>query len=248
MGAIKTEAIILKKMNFRETSVLIDMLSPELGKLRGVLKGVRVERSKISPLTFTPGVHIQVKVYPKVSSDIALVSSPSLLNFFEIHKRPHNTVWYIILNLVNKFIPEREKAQEVFNLLLKTGRILKMVDSPEVVLVGFKIKFVKILGYGIEIGKCVSCGRDGKYYFFSGKLGGLLCENCKGKDVNSVSINQNIISIMRFLDKIPFEKITNIKKIPLKILEKINYFVNITLHYHTHERKIWWENEKDIFG
>ena len=38
------------------------------------------------------------------------------------------------------------------------------------------------------------------------------------------------------LGQIPFEKIGHIKKIPFEILEKINYFVNITLHYHTHEK------------
>jgi len=247
MGAIKTEAIILKKINYRETSVLLDLFTLKVGKIRGILKGVRDEKSKIPPISLSPGAHILTFIYPKHHLNLTLTTSPSILNYFEISKKENLKVWYLILNLVNMFTPEKEKSDEIFKLLLQTGNFLTLNSLSTIIFVGFKIKFIKILGYGIELNKCISCREEDTVYFFSGKLGGIICRKCKEKDLNSSKISNIIVSIMRYLEKIPFEKLTVVKKIPKAILKKINFYLNLTLYYHTDSKVIWWENEKNLF-
>ena len=247
MPPLKTEAIILRKINFRETSVLLDIFTLNLGKIRGILKGVRTEKSKIPPVVFNPGCYIYTNIYQKASSGLDLMSNPAVIEPFIFSKREQIKLWHLILNLVNKFSPEREKSADIFNLLLKIGQVLSESATPEIIFVAFKINFVKILGYGVELNKCTVCSEKENVPFFSGKIGGGLCLKCKDRDVNCIKVAHNIMEIMRYFDRIPVHKTIRIKKVPALILEKINFYLNLTLHYHTSEKFIWWENEKNIF-
>ncbi len=83
MAPLKTEAIVLKSSNFRETSVILSVYTEHIGRIKGLLKGVRTEKSRIPPLTFTPGAHIFAIFYIKRFSELNLISSPSLLQFYE---------------------------------------------------------------------------------------------------------------------------------------------------------------------
>jgi len=247
MAAIKTEAIVLKKINYRETSVLLDLFTLENGKIRGILKGVRSKKSKISPLSFTVGSYIEGFIYPRLSPGLTLLSSPVLINYFNISTKSSLKVWHLILSLVNKFMPDNEKSKEIFSLLTHTGIFVEKTLSPEVIFVGFKIKFIKILGYGVELNTCVSCRRKTNIYQFSGKAGGILCAECKIKDIHTAMISKKVLSVMKYFNRVPVEKLNNIKKVPAEILEKINFYLNLTLQYHTEIKTIWWGNEKNIF-
>jgi len=243
MPPIKNEGIILKKFDFRETSVILHIYTEEMGKIKGILKGVRSEKSKVPPATFQQGSHIFTFIYKK-RSELNLLSSPTLLNYFEIKDRKNSNIWFYILNLVDIFTPENLKEPKIFKLLVTTGNYLINSKNPEILLTFFKIKFIKYLGYGFHLEKCISCNKENKVYLFSGKLGGIVCRECSRKDVNSVRISFPILKIMKMFENSEYNKIKIIKRIPEDILKKVNFYVNITLSYHSDIDKIWWENEK----
>ncbi|NLG12224.1 MAG: DNA repair protein RecO [Elusimicrobia bacterium] len=246
MAPIKTEAIVLKKHNFRETSVILSLYTENAGKIKCILKGVRAEKSKIPPLAFTPGAYIHASVYLKQNSELNLLSSPSLLQYYDLGYKKNLIGWRLILNIVDLFTPEREKDENIFSLLRETSEILAASANPEVIFVAFKIKFIKILGYGIELSRCVVCRKESKAYMFSGKLGGLICEECKSKDPQRSNILKKVINVMQQMDRMDIKKCRIIKHIPVEILHKINFYANITLNYHSEIDKIWWSNEKNI--
>ncbi|MCX8082461.1 MAG: DNA repair protein RecO [bacterium] len=246
MAPIKTEAFVLKKHNFRETSVILSLYTEKAGKIKGVLKGVRVEKSKVPPLTFTPGAYICTTVYLKKHSELNLISSPFLLQYYENICKKNLYVWHLILNLVDLFTPEKDVDKEMFTLLKDTGDAFKESSNPEVIFITFKLKFIKILGYGIELSKCVVCRKQNPVYLFSGKLGGLICNVCKHRDPQRVNISKKIIHIMQQMEKMDMKRCFVIKRIPFDILQKINFYANITLNYHSEIDKIWWTNEKNI--
>ncbi len=243
MPPVKSEGIVLKKFDFRETSVILHLYTEEMGKIKGILKGVRSEKSKIPPATFQKGAHIFTLIY-KRKSELNLLSSPTLLNYFEIKDKKNSDIWFYILNLVDIFTPENLKEPKIFKLLVATGNYLINSKNPEILLTFFKIKFIKYLGYGFHLENCISCNKINKSYLFSGKLGGIVCKECSKKDVNSIRISFPILKIMRMFENSEYNKIKIIKKIPEDILKKVNFYVNITLSYHSDIDKIWWENEK----
>ncbi|MBN1445158.1 MAG: DNA repair protein RecO [Candidatus Omnitrophica bacterium] len=246
MAPVKTEAIILKKNNFRETSVILSLYTEHLGKIKGLLKGVRTEKSRIPPLAFTPGAHIFALSYMKRSSELNLISSPSLIEYYDICGKENLKAWHLILNLVNLFTQEKEKDEKIFNLLKKTGKILVSSSTPEIVFVIFKLRIIKIFGYGIELSRCTICRKEEEHPFFSGKEGGIVCRKCRGREAYAVNISGRILNVMRQLERMDIEKSGIIKSIPGEILRKINFYANITLNYHTDMDKIWWANEKNL--
>ncbi len=245
MPPIKSEGIVLKKFDFRETSVILSIYTENMGKIKGVLKGVRSEKSKIAPLTFQPGSHIFTLIYKK-RGELNLFSSPSLLNNFEIKEKKNSNVWFYILNLLDIFTPENLQDNKILHLTLEIGNYLEKASNPEIVLTFFKTKFIKSLGYGFHLEKCISCNKEDKMYFFSGKLGGIICRNCNKKDINAVRISFPVLKIMRMFDTLDFDKIKIIKSIHKDILNKLNFYINTTLHFHSDIDKIWWENEKNL--
>ncbi|HNS31894.1 MAG TPA: DNA repair protein RecO [bacterium] len=245
MAPIKIEAIVLKKIDFRETSVILTLYTEQLGKVKCILKGVRTEKGRVPPLAFTPGSCIFAFYYLR-RSELGLLSSPSLVDSYQMAGVESLAVWQIILNLVNLFTPEREREDKIFNLLRDTGSMLSSTSTPAILFVSFKIKLIKILGYGIELKRCIICGSVKNLYLFSGKLGGVVCKDCSSKDTASVRISYRVLAVARQLERIDFRRVGVIKQIPGDILAKINFYSNITLNYHAGLNKIWWQDEKNI--
>ncbi|HPP12605.1 MAG TPA: DNA repair protein RecO, partial [bacterium] len=233
---------------FRETSVILDLLSMKLGKIRGVLKGVRKPKSRVAPLAFHPGSYIFVFVYPRSRGGLMLLHAPQLVQAFPMAGAKRSAIWQLMLRLVNLFLPEQEKCQEVVRALLESGQMMMGKVSPEVVYVWFKMKMVRLLGYGLELNRCLLCRRQGKLGFISGRLGGVLCDRCLPRDRRAVRISRAVLGVMRYLERTPAERLEVIKKIPAEILEKTNFFLNLVLQYHAEAGYIWWQDERNIFA
>lgn len=245
MAPIMSEGFVLKKINFRETSVILTLFTKEIGKIKGVLKGVRKEKSKISPLTFTPGAYINTLIYKK-KTELCLLSSPSLIDFFDFENKISSKIYYLILKLVDLFTPDFQKEEKVFFLIKDVSEMLKKSRKPHIIFIGFKIKFIEILGYGIKTDRCSVCDKETKNYFFSFKKGGIICRNCLKTDINSVKVSKKIVSIMNFIKKTEIKNL-DVLNIKMNEAERINHMCNLVLLYHSDLNFIWWSNEKDIF-
>jgi DNA repair protein RecO (recombination protein O) len=244
MPPIKTDGFVLKRIDFRETSVILTLFTKELGKIKGVLKGVRSQKSKISPLTFSEGSYINLFVYKK-KTGLNLFTSPFLIDFLNFEKKREYKVYLWILKLIDLFVPENQTDENIFSLIFTTKEVLKYTKKPWLVFLGFKIKFIEILGYGIKTDSCSKCNNR-KIYFFSPKIGGVLCKECGKREFDCVKILGKINSIMKFVKKKDLRNI-EVLKVKKNDCEKINFLCNLILYYHTSFDFIWWENEKYIF-
>lgn len=132
----KTEAIILRRQEVRETSLLLVAFSRELGKFQGLLKGVRGARAAVpwypEPLTLQA-----VVLYERRRSPWALVSSCDLLDPFEPLRRDLTRLAYAtyLLDLVDGMTGLRDPHPETFDLLLCTlrGMAAPAADVPSLV-------------------------------------------------------------------------------------------------------------------
>ncbi len=245
MAPIRMEAIILKRIDFRETSVILYLFSRQMGKVKCILKGVRSGRSRVPPLAFSRGSAISAFFYSR-RSELGLLSSPCLVESYQMESGKNLAAWHVALGLVNLFTPEREKEEKLYTLLEETGKLFTRLKTPEILFVSFKIKLIRILGYGVELYRCVICGGKDDLLLFSGKLGGTVCRRCAGKDLTSVRISPGVLNITRRLEKTDFTRIGMIRRIPGEMLSKINFYANITLGYHAGLSRIWWEDEKSV--
>lgn len=229
----KTEAIILRRMDFRETSLIVDLYTRDFGKLSGLLKGIRAEPKKFaSPVEVSS--HNEVIFYKKTGTSLHLVSSCDLRdNFFNIRKSLAKAgMMGIMMELIASVMQPEDKNEEVFNLALECLKELELTNTPEKVMTIFKIKMLALSGFKPHFDSCVSCAsRIFGQSRFSLSLGGLLCQKCFHKDAASRSIFRGTIASILYIEKNNFKNNLNLGLNPI-IKKELELILNAFLNFH----------------
>lgn len=116
---IRTEAIVLRNMLFRETSMIVSIFTREKGKISVLAKGARLPKSQFGA-TLQPMSHIQAIYYYKPTRDLQTLSETSHLTVFNhINENLENiSVGFRMIELVNALLQMDEENDQVFDLLL----------------------------------------------------------------------------------------------------------------------------------
>jgi len=147
MAIQKTEAILLKKRDLRETSFILTFFTRDFGKVHGVLKGARGARARsgLTPLFFSLA---QIVYYEKKKSDFFIISQcepqKSFLNILKEWDRA--SIAYYMLELVDVFIEPGEASEEIFENLLNSLNALDDRKEPGAVARLFEVRLLKSLG------------------------------------------------------------------------------------------------------
>ena len=229
----KTEAIILKRMDFRETSLIVDLYTRDFGKLSGLLKGIRAEPTKFASAVEVSS-HNDVIFYKKTNTTLHLVSACDLKdNFFNIRKSMIKAgMMGIMMELITSVMQPEDKNEAVFNLALECLKELETTSTPDKVMTIFKIRMLSLSGFKPHFDSCVSCSdRILGQSKFSLSLGGLLCEKCAHKDLSSRSIFRGTIASILYIEKNDFKNSLNLGLNP-QIKKELEIILNAFLNFH----------------
>ena len=69
----KSEAIVLKSMDFRDSSKIVTFYTRSFGKLKGIAKGARQMKSKFGA-ALEPITRVSLVLYKKEHRDLQLIS------------------------------------------------------------------------------------------------------------------------------------------------------------------------------
>jgi len=129
MAIQKTEAIILRRQEVRETSLMLTAFSRHLGKFQGLVKGVRGGRAAV-PWYLEPLTLQSVVLYERRRSPWVLVSACDLLDAFEPirHDLTRTATATYGLDLVDGMTGVGDAHPEIFELLLS---FLRGLESPK---------------------------------------------------------------------------------------------------------------------
>jgi DNA repair protein RecO (recombination protein O) len=206
MAIIKTEAIILKRKDLRETSLLVHFFTLEMGKIIGELKGIRKE-----PRKFASTVEIfslnEIVVYHSRHSSIHLVSQcDNLNNFFPLRSDIHRIAQAsFLMELIDAVMQLEDKNTAIFRLTLETLNALCRTDNPDKIMMICKIKALGLSGFKPHLDSCVSCGsKNFGQIKFSLALGGLLCARCNKLDGGARPILKGTIATIIHIEKNDF--------------------------------------------
>ena len=150
MGQIfRTEAIVLRNMDYRETSQIVTLFTREMGKVTVMAKGARQAKSQFGS-TLQPLSHIQAVVYHKPTRDIQTLGETSHLSLFSgigagLEKL---TIGMQLIELVYSVVQVEEENELVFRLLLETLNQLNYTDAHiENIWPFFQIQVANMLGF-----------------------------------------------------------------------------------------------------
>jgi len=229
----KSEAIVLRKRDFRETSIIVDFYTRDFGKICGLLKGIKTEPAKFAS-TLEPFSHNEIIFYTGRTSSLHLVSQCDSIDGFGSVRQSMLKVGMasFMMELLDAVMPLEDKNEEVFNLSLACLRELVATSNAERVSTIFKIKMLALSGFKPHFDSCVSCGdRIFGASKFSLALGGLLCVKCCGKDTASRSIFRGTIATILHIEKNDFKNSLNLGMNP-EIKKELDVILNAFLNFH----------------
>ncbi|MCP4649829.1 MAG: DNA repair protein RecO [PVC group bacterium] len=215
MAIHKTEAIVLDRKDYRETSYLLSFFTAEFGKISAQAKGAKRKIDKFGT-SFLPISFNEIVFYERSRSDLHIISQADLIeNFDNIGKcidRFSCAAYF--LELVNAAMPYDERNKEVFQLLLDFLRFLNGEHSITNLAQLFEVKFLKLSGFKPSFDCCVSCsGQVEDKSKFSFVLGGLLCPKCISKDKSARNVMNGTIASINHLEKVDLRQFVNFRMI-----------------------------------
>ena len=201
----KTEAIVLRSMNLGEADRVLTVLTPRLGKLRVIAKGVRRTRSRIGG-ALEPFSDVQLVL--AVGRTFDVVTSSSLEDpHLGLRNDLHSTAaaWYVV-ELADRFCEGASDSLAAFRLLAQS---LSALDAPasevtrEVVARWFELQLLDAMGFRPELARCLECGAaiepEGNAYSPVG--GGVLCPQCAHAAHGARPISPDALKVLRHLQR-----------------------------------------------
>ena len=232
MSIEKAQALVLRKRDFRETSLIVDFYSLEFGKLSGLLKGIRTEPSKFASNLELFSIN-EIVFYRKNSSLHLVSQADKWQNFTQIRQSIEKTVLAsFMMELVATVMQAEDKNEEVYLLALNCLKELETNYNPSKIATIFKIKMLALSGFKPHFDSCICCSsKIMAQSKFSMSHGGLLCANCCHKDLSSRSIFRGTIATILHIEKNDFRSGLNLGMNP-EIKKELDVILNSFLNFH----------------
>lgn len=117
---IKTDAVVLSKLSYGDTSSIVTLYTETDGKLSAIVKGGRSSKSKIGKI-IDPINYLQIIIYKKNTRDIQILSDANLISHFINLKEDLNSAKYgfAVIELIKNLTVEHEVNQKLFKRVSK---------------------------------------------------------------------------------------------------------------------------------
>ncbi|MBW2494435.1 MAG: DNA repair protein RecO [Deltaproteobacteria bacterium] len=185
MTSIRTEALILRSVDFGESDRILHLLVPEIGRLPAIAKGARRSVRRFSG-TLDLFNHVKIQVDIRRPNALARLDQASLIDPF-IAMRSESARFALgcyLLELFDRLAPERGVRSDMQRLFSFALGALRMVAerAPDLRLrTLIELRALDALGLRPEFSRCVRCGSApegrGPIGFHVGE-GGVLCDLC----------------------------------------------------------------------
>lgn len=228
---IETEAFVLSKLDYGDTSSIISLYTLAKGRLSVILKGGRNPKSKMGMIA-DPLNYLHVIIYDKPSRELQLLTSADIISHYPHIKADFSKIKYsqAILELIKKLTPEHEPNARIFKGISRIFELIDSSEEPAEILFGrFLMFFLKELGYELQLNKCASCGKttlrniELSYNFEIG----ILCNECKNSYLENFRIQPELFEYLLCL------KYNEKLEAPGAVIpDRANIFMEKFLMYH----------------
>lgn len=238
MAIQKTEGILLRRQDLRETSLILTFYTRGFGKIKGIVRGVRGPRSACGGGNMEIFALDEVVFYERRRSDIFTISQCDLVDFFAPVRSSLEKLAYAtyLIELLDSVTSLGDKNEEAFDLLLNSLKLLAGECSTKRVARIFEIKLLHLLGLMPTFEVCVSCGEavDASARF-SFRNGGLICKKCFPQDRDARSILQGTVKFIEHIRSLPFERVARVK-VAAEVGHELERILRKFLDFHIERR------------
>lgn len=249
MRLLKTEAIVLKNNLIGETDKIAILFTKSYGKISAVAKGARRSKSRFigSVRPFSVGSYVLFE-----GQNYYYIDQWELLDSHNTFERDLMKLSYAtyFADIINKLLLYDEKNINLYNLLKNALYCLdKFNIEPEILNESYSLKLLTLMGYMPELDNCSSCGESSDLKYFSPASGGVVCDRCRNKYNDALTIHNITIRALKYLLK---TDLTNLKslKLPGVIIKEMDKIITEYIKQHLDMEFQTWiflENIKKMY-
>ncbi len=192
MASEKTLALVLRIVEFSETSLVVTLLTREFGKSSALAKGARRPKSAFEGALDLLSVS-RVLLIAKSGDTLDLLTEAKLERCFRSGQRNLQRLYagYYVVELLRELTDRDDPHPELFDLTLETLAALDGDTEVHACLLRFELQMLRLLGHAPMVDLCAGCGRDAPGDFapvshqksarvpFGVFAGGVLCSSCR---------------------------------------------------------------------
>ncbi len=202
MPTEKDIAIVLRTVDFSESSVIATLFTREHGKISGLAKGARRLKSSFDSALDLLGL-CRIVFLRKSSDTLDLLTEAKVVRRFRLRGRSLAGFYAgcYVVELVTLLTQEYDPHPDLFDLTDRTlQRLAENENVPHDVL-AFELGILKSLGYWPSLDTCVGCGCEvvpqRNRVFFGLLDGGVLCPRCRPTRRSVMALGENAWRVLK---------------------------------------------------
>jgi DNA repair protein RecO (recombination protein O) len=218
----KTDAVVIHRLDFKESDLIVTLYTADLGKVTGIAKGAkRSKRRFVNNLQ--PFSYIRILFAEGRGGLIRVDEADMIQPLFRISEDISKVLYgSYFLEMVKEMTGEKESNPQLFELLVTFLTLLNDSSPREEYPRVFELRFLDLMGYRPRLMECTICGKtppSGDEAFFSYRHGGVVCKRCQVNARGAVAISGETIQAMERVLGMDLTEVEDIEFSPLILAE-----------------------------
>lgn len=197
--------LLIRAVDFSETSKIVTFYTREFGKLGAMAKGAKRLKSSFSVALDLLSV-CRIGVIRKSSAELDILTEAVLEERFAGLRRSLRSLHagYYLAEVLDGLTQVSEPSPPIYDLVIETLRRLAAEDDAFWPLVRMNTRLMTELGYGLQLDACVSCGAESpskRRMALSIAGGGVVCDACAASQEGLTPVDGGTVAALRWLGK-----------------------------------------------
>jgi DNA repair protein RecO (recombination protein O) len=233
--AVKTEAVVLRSMRYGEADRILQLYTPNRGRVSAIAKGVRRARSRFGG-RLEPFFRLRIELHEGRSELLTVTGAQTVDGYARLRGDGRALdAAARACDAVGRLFETTEPHPGVYNLLCRKLSLLDeqagMGSSADrAAALAFRLKLLLAAGLAPQLGACASCGEREHLVGFSGAAGGVVCAAC---EAGSFALDRRA---HLFMSEALGRPLTDAPETVDSALGQVERAIAVTLEHHAHVR------------
>ena len=204
VAAEQTTAIVLRTIEFSETSVIVTLLTRQFGRVSALAKGARRPKGPFEGALDLLAV-CRVVVIRKTNDTLDLLTEAKLHRRFRGGERSLERLYggfYVVDMLRQLLSDDHEPHPDVYDLAIHTLQQIDGTGDVSSSLAFFDAQLLRMLGHAPGTDRCTDCGGEVEpttRITFALLAGGIVCAGCRPRQKQTISVRKSVIDEIKRL-------------------------------------------------
>jgi DNA repair protein RecO (recombination protein O) len=227
----ETNAMVLKTVNYSDTSLIVRLFTEHYGKVTVISKGARRPKQFIAGILQPPN-HIAVWYSHKEGRDVQTLTKTEFVERYTqlTSSLVKGAAAMLAIEMLDRAVDDSDPHPILYRLITSTIRTLDQSAGNEMVILHFyQLHLAKQLGFGPRISVCNQCGKDLQRATLDMVTGHLLCDRCH--PAGDFPLGQQALQYLKDLNQTYITDLTGLSPTS-KTRKEVGDFLLNHLYYH----------------